>query len=126
MMQKVELQRILGNNLLRLRMEKKMTREQLAEKVGLSTTFYANLESGNKMMSVASLRKIADALGTTTDSILYSDRPCDAADRISASLRNYSEETALFAEKLIHLCLEEYPQCHELIAVADGREDHTE
>lgn len=106
-MQKEELQRIIGQNLLRIRTEKKMTREQLAEKAGLSTTFYANLESGNKMMSVASLRKMADALGTTTDSLLYNDHPCAAADRVAAILRNHSEETALFVEKLVQLCLDE-------------------
>lgn len=106
-MEKDELQHIIGQNLLRIRSEKKMTREQLAEKAGVSTTFYANLESGNKMMSVASLRKIADALGTTTDSLLYNDRPCAAADRIAEILRDHSEETALFVERLVQLCLDE-------------------
>lgn len=106
-MQKEKLQHILAQNLLRIRSEKGMTREQLAEKAGLSTTFYANLESGNKMMSIVSLRNIADALGTTTDSLLYNERPCDAADRVAAILRNHSENTALFVEKLVQLCIDE-------------------
>ena len=107
------LKEIIGRNLRNIRAERKMTREQMAELVGVSTTFYANLETGNKMMSVTTLKKIADALGVSTDSILYEDRPCKAADRIQKALSNQPQEIAHIAEKLVQVCVTEVPQVME-------------
>ena len=107
------LKEIIGRNLRNIRAERKMTREQMAESVGVSTTFYANLETGNKMMSVTTLKKIADALGVSTDSILYEDRPCEAADRIQKALSNQPQEIAHIAEKLVQVCVTEVPQVME-------------
>ena len=108
-----DLKEIIGMNLRNIRADRKMTREQMAERVGVSTTFYANLETGNKMMSVTTLKKIADALGVSTDSILYEDRPCEAADRIQKALSNQSQEVARIAEKLVQVCVTEVPQVME-------------
>ena len=108
-----DLKEIIGMNLRNIRADRKMTREQMAERVGVSTTFYANLETGNKMMSVTTLKKIADALGVSTDSILYEDRPCEAADRIQKALSNQSQEVARIAEKLVQVCATEVPQVME-------------
>lgn len=112
-MQKHDLQQIIGRNLYQKRMEKQMTREQLAEKVGVSTTFYANLECGNKMMSIITLRKMADALGVSVDSLLYEERPCEAIDRIQKVLRNQPEQAIAFYEKLIEFCIGSMPQNKE-------------
>ena len=108
-----DLKEIIGRNLRNIRADRKLTREKMAELVGVSTTFYANLETGNKMMSVTTLKKIADALGVSTDSILYEDRPCDAADRIQKALSNQPEEVAHIAEKLVQVCVTEVPQVLE-------------
>ena len=108
-----DLKEIIGKNLRNIRADRKMTREQMAELVGVSTTFYANLETGNKMMSVTTLKKIADALGVSTDSILYEDRPCEAADRIRKVLSNQPQEVAHIAEKLVQVCVTEVPQVME-------------
>lgn len=104
-----DLKEIIGANLRRIRSERKLTREQMAELVGVSTTFYANLETGNKMMSVTTLKKIADTLGISTDSVLYEDRPCDAADRIQKALSDQPPEVAAIAEKLVQVCVTEVP-----------------
>lgn len=108
-----DLKEVIGANLRKIRAERKMTREQMAEAVGVSTTFYANLETGNKMMSVTTLKKVADALGVSTDSILYEDRPCDAADRIQKALSNQPQEVAHIAEKMVQVCVTEIPQIME-------------
>lgn len=109
-MDKQELQALIGKNLHRVRIAQKMTQEQLAEKAGLSTTFYANLECGNKMMSVVTLRKLADVLGVSTDSLLYDDRPSTASDRIQKVLRDQPDPVAEFAEKMVRICVSEMPQ----------------
>ena len=108
-----ELRDVIGRNLRMIRTERKMTREQIAEAVGVSTTFYANLETGNKMMSVTTLKKVADALDVSTDSILYEDRPSQAADRIQKVISNQPQEIAAIAEKLVQICVTEVLQILE-------------
>ena len=112
-MQKHDLQQIIGNNLRRIRIDSGLTREQLAEKVGVSTTFYANLECGNKMMSVITLRKLADALGVSTDALLYEERPCENIDRIQMILRTQPASLVTFSERLIQLCVDCFSQSTE-------------
>ena len=112
-MQKHDLQQIIGNNLRRIRIDSGLTREQLAEKVGVSTTFYANLECGNKMMSVITLRKLADALGVSTDALLYEERPCENIARIQTILRTQPASLVTFSERLIQLCVDCFSQSTE-------------
>ncbi len=49
-------------NIHRIRLEKGLTQEQLAQKAGLSTGFIGAVERGNRSLSVASFIKIAYAL----------------------------------------------------------------
>jgi transcriptional regulator with XRE-family HTH domain len=112
-MQKHDLQQIIGNNLRRIRIDSGLTREQLAEKVGVSTTFYANLECGNKMMSVITLRKLADVLGVSTDALLYEERPCENIDRIQMILRTQPASLVTFSERLIQFCVDSFSQSTE-------------
>ena len=109
-MQKHDLQQIIGQNLYRIRTANGFTREKLAERAGVSTTFYANLECGNKMMSIITLRKLADALGVSTDSLIYEDRPCEDIDRIQKILRTQPAQTVAFYEELIRFCVESFPK----------------
>ena len=73
-MTKEELAGIVSKNLIRFREENHLTQEEVAELVGISTSFYANLERGKKSMSLLVLRKIADALNISTDYLLYENR----------------------------------------------------
>lgn len=47
-MDKNELAAIIGSNLCALRLDRGLIQEELAEAAGISTSFYANLERGNK------------------------------------------------------------------------------
>lgn len=58
-MDKNELQTIVGRNLQRCRANAGLTQEQVAEQAGISTSFYANLERGNRCMSAPVLRALA-------------------------------------------------------------------
>ena len=62
-MSKQEMQARYGRKIQEARKERHMTREELADRVGISTTFCANLECGNKMMSVETLDKLSEVLG---------------------------------------------------------------
>lgn len=109
-MDKQALQKMIGQNLHRARLQQNMTQDQLAEQAGISTTFLANLECGNKLMSTVTLRKLADILCVSTDSLLYEDQPNDRIRSIQMLLQDQPEEVAAFAEKLIRLCIADLPQ----------------
>lgn len=105
-MEKVELQKYLGVNLQKARVERKMTREKLAEKAGISPTFLANLECGNKMMSVMTLMHLADALGVSVDTLVRGASSDTQMKNIEILLRDQSADMVRFIEKLTHLSIE--------------------
>lgn len=107
-MEKKELMKIIGNNLLKIRSEKKLTQDELAEKAGISTSFYANIERGNKGVSVSVLRDLADCLHVSVDYLLYEERT-DARIRNIELLLNGKPDTFVASiERMIQLCMEEF------------------
>lgn len=102
---KTELQHIIGYNLRRIRTERKITREELEEKAGIRVPFYANLESGNRMMSIPTLRKLSDVLCVTADSLLYEEH----LKNIKMLLQSKPKEIVSLAEQIIHLITTELP-----------------
>lgn len=107
-MTKQQLAIIIGKNLLKYRTENNYTQEELAEKVGISTSFYANLERGNKSMSLLVLRNLADALQVNTDALLYECNPQCHMQSIYTILRNKSNSFIIAAEKMIRLLSENF------------------
>lgn len=107
-MDKNELLRIMGNNLRRFRTENHLTQEELAEKVGISASFCANLERGNKAMSIYVLRDISDALGVNADYLLYEENSNSRLQNIERLLSNKPEAFIMSIEKIVRLCVEEF------------------
>lgn len=107
---KEELQRIIGENLYRFRNEQRLTREEIAEKAGISVTFYANLEAGNRMMSIETLHRIAAILNVSTDSLLYQHCPDESLKNILAILRNQPKEVISLITKIAWICVQEFPE----------------
>ena len=62
-----------GENIKRIRQEKKISRECLANKVGMSVFTVAKYEQNSRQLSVAMLYKIADALGTPVSELIKED-----------------------------------------------------
>lgn len=107
-MDKDELMWIVGNNLQQIRAERGYTQEQLSEKAGISTSFYANLERGKKGMSIFVLRNLADSLDTSVDQLMY-QRNADARIRnIEMLLSDMPESFVRSVERLVLLCVEEF------------------
>ncbi len=65
-----KLPRILGKKIQRFRKMKKLTQEELAEKVGISTTYMGNIEQGLYTPSLKVLEKIAKQLHIKTGELL--------------------------------------------------------
>lgn len=61
----------MGSRIKTLRKEKALTRERLAEKAEISTQFLADIETGNKGMSAATLYKLSKALCVSSDYLLF-------------------------------------------------------
>lgn len=64
---------LLGSHIRKRRKEKKLTLEQLAEMLDVSTTFIGQIERAKGIPSLETLVKIANALETSTDSLLFGD-----------------------------------------------------
>lgn len=52
----------IGKRIRRLRKQRELTQEELAEKVGVSTTHVGLVETGKRRMSLKTLQKVANAL----------------------------------------------------------------
>lgn len=61
---------VVGERIRGLRLERRMTREELAEAAELSTSFLYEIETGKKGFSAYTLGNLARALGVQTDYIL--------------------------------------------------------
>ena len=65
-----EINSILGERVKDLRIKNGYTRENLAEKISVSTRFLADLESGKVGVSISTLKNIAVVLDTTADYLI--------------------------------------------------------
>jgi len=64
----------MGKNLKNIRLDKGMTQEVLAEKVGIHPTYVGKLEGGKNNVSVKMLFKISRALGVKLSNIFDFDK----------------------------------------------------
>jgi transcriptional regulator with XRE-family HTH domain len=55
--------KVVGSNVRRLRIERKLTQEQLAHDAGIDLTYVGGIERGRRNPSVKVLGQIAEALG---------------------------------------------------------------
>lgn len=87
----------IGQRIRRIRKAHKLSQEELAEKVGISTTHMSHIETGNTKLSLPVFVDIAKALEVQTDSLLY-DEPRDsvttAMDDIAAILEECDAKQA--------------------------------
>ena len=60
----------IGMRIKEIRLQKKMTQEQLAEAVGVGTTHISHIETGNTKASIQVLIDIINALGCSADELL--------------------------------------------------------
>ena len=109
-MSKQEMQARYGRKIQEARKEQRMSREELADRVGISTTFCANLECGNKMMSVETLDKLSEVLGVSTDFLMGKTSDNPRIQNIVLMLKDQPEAVINFVEKMVRLCINDLPR----------------
>ena len=102
-MTKENLMEIVGNNLRTYRTMRHMTQEELAEKVGVSISFCANIERGKKGISMFVLRDFADALDITVNQLLYDHKDNQHIENIVVLLQDKSVSYLSWLEQVIRI-----------------------
>ena len=91
----------MGQRIIVRRKSLRMTQEELAEKLGVSTQMISNLELGKKAIRPENLAKVCTVLELSADFILTGTNTKTAVDAV--------------AEKLIQLTAEELQMVNEMI-----------
>lgn len=77
----------IGQRIRKIRKARGLSQEQLAEKVGISTTHMSHIETANTKLSLPVFVDIAEALEIQTDALLYDH----SRESVSQSLDELSE-----------------------------------
>ena len=91
-----------GKRLRRVRSQMEMTREQFAEKVGISPQFLAEIENGKKGMSAETLFKICNRFDLSADYILLGKASsAHLSDPVQTALNSFPEPYIELTEEII-------------------------
>lgn len=92
---------MMGNRIRKQREYLGYTREKLAEKLDISTTFLTDVEAGGKGMSIANLVKTCQILHVTTDYILFGKEEYSDITPIIEAFKTVDEKHVKSAEELL-------------------------
>ncbi|WP_316979501.1 helix-turn-helix domain-containing protein [Shumkonia mesophila] len=70
----MDMRKLVGRNLRRLRLKKGLTQEQFAERSGFSQQYISGLEQGRRNPTVVTLYELATALGVSHVDLVRADR----------------------------------------------------
>ncbi|MCX7149210.1 MAG: helix-turn-helix transcriptional regulator [Rhodocyclales bacterium] len=68
--QKCGAQQLFATNMRRIRMEKKLTQENVAEAADLHPNYISSVERGQRNISICNIARIADALGVRMETLV--------------------------------------------------------
>lgn len=91
----------MGQRIVVRRKALRMTQEELAEKLGVSTQMISNLELGKKAIRPENLAKICDALGLSADFVLTGTNTKSAVDTVAEKLVQLTEEELQIVSDMI-------------------------
>lgn len=69
----MDMRKLVGRNVRRLRIARQMTQEQYAERSGFSQQYISDLERGRRNPTIVSLYELAQALKSTPVDLLQAD-----------------------------------------------------
>lgn len=103
----------IGANLRKVRKQKKLRQEDVAERADLSVNYVGAVERGERIPSLETFIKILNAIGISADIVL-----CDVLDN------GYEVKNSLINDKLKTLRKEDVSRIHDLIDVEIKHSQH--
>lgn len=92
----------IGARIRKQRKSCKLTGEQLAELIDITPEFLRCIESGNKGMSIHTLAKLAIALHTTTDYLLFGSESEEKYSLLIQLLQDHPTERIAVLAHMLH------------------------
>jgi len=83
-----------GERIRRLRKERNLSQEQLAERSNLHTNYVGQVERGEKNLTLETLEKIVSGLGVSLEELFRFLGPMDRKDALGEIVRLLSERSA--------------------------------
>ncbi|MBQ3199549.1 MAG: helix-turn-helix transcriptional regulator [Firmicutes bacterium] len=102
------LNRLVGKNLLKYRKSRGLTQEAVAEKANISTSFYANLERGNKSMSLEVLCSLSSVLCVSIDNLLDDGMRSGKTNNIALILQDKTPAEIEAIEEIIMAVIKQF------------------
>lgn len=96
-----ELLKEMGDRIYNRRKFFKLTQEELAEKLGVSTQMISNLELGKKAIRPENLVKLCSALNVSADYILTGSNSNNTVDNILCKLNNLNSKELHLVNEII-------------------------
>lgn len=84
----MDMRKLVGTNFARLRKERGLTQEQLAERSGFSQQYLSDLERGRRNPTVITLYELAQALGVSHVDLVAPDAGASGAADKAARLKS--------------------------------------
>lgn len=104
---RIQVAKILGNNILKLRKQKGYTREELAEKSNLSANYIYGLETGTYLPGCLALIDLSNALDTTVTELLeqfMDNKKNTLLEKISQNIDKLSDKDLSLVLNIIEFC----------------------
>ena len=79
----------------------RMTQEELAEKIGVSTQMISNLELGKKAIRPENLAKVCEVLGLSADFVLTGTNTKTAVDTVAEKLTQLTDAELQMVSEMI-------------------------
>ena len=92
----------MGQRIMLRRKTLRMTQEELAEKLGVSTQMISNLELGKKAIRPENLAKLCSVLNLSADFVLTGINTRTAVDSVAEKLSQLSEEELQLVSNLVN------------------------
>lgn len=93
----------IGQRIKKVRREKHLTQEELAEKVGVGSQHISDIERGLTGMSIGTLIDICRILGADTNYILLGMSAAKGSDPLSKLFDGLTHSQIMYAEKILEL-----------------------
>ena len=90
----------IGQRIRKIRKARGISQEQLAEKIGISTTHMSHIETANTKLSLPVFVGIAEALEVQTDALLY-DEPRNSITAAAASVSEVMNSCSMKQAQII-------------------------